>query len=915
MPTASTRFLNRESTLSASSNRESRDTTDGTNATDGKKREAFRESYQSHQPYSTSTIPPGRVPTMLQRRLVFQAFDASWTSLAVVAVVIAAAALVVLLSRYERKLVPAPVGYGLLLLRLCVIATLWLALLQPVMTWSVDRERTGRVVVSLDVSESMTTADKIATPAEKFRMAIGLGMIGNDQNQERTQRWLADFEADREPTWVDENETADAEKRKQLAKTRKEFVAGAFREIERLPRTEIARRLLLNDKPEGWLNELQKSFLIELRIFAGKSIPSEEETLAETVQKPPEGVGVNVTNLVAALDATAADQQSPVRAIVMLTDGRETSGSDAVAAARRWKDLNAAIYPVLVGSERRPKDIVLDALDVPPSAYLNDKPLAKVTLQAAGFEGETLSIVLEEIGGATQTKSVVVPKSESGLPPSATVEFALDATKLGRHQFTVRTDVLKAETRDDNNSRDFSLTVIDDKAKVLLVDGEARWEFRFLDSAFSRDERVRFERVLFEQPFMGILGETFYPRRLNFGAIDTPIEKSPLAEFDLVVIGDVSPRDLPEPVLTQLDKFVSDIGGTVVFIAGKRQMPQQYHSATLDKLLPLTNPRVVSLLDPPTTPPHLRGFHLRLTPDGERETTLQLAAELESNRTTWKSLPGHPWVMVGEVKPGATVLATADDGQPLPPEMERTRALIVQQYYGLGQVLWLGFDSTWRWRHRVGDQHHHRFWGQLARTAAQNKATAGNEFVRFGLEATDIPSGQDVVFRARWTPQTLARRPGVKGMVAIYPRQNAKPDEPVATIDLLPDPTRPAQHQGRWLAPSAGEYRAVLKIDGPPLGVAADKEVAAEFQIRGPLTKELGDVTATRTLLEQIAQASSGRLILPHQLSDLAKLIQPENLKTTESFEYTLWDHWGLMALLFGLLTAEWGLRKWNGLP
>ena len=59
---------------------------------------------------------------MLQRRLVFQAFDASWASLAVLAAVIAAATLVVVLSRYERKLVPAPVGYGLLVLRLCVIA-------------------------------------------------------------------------------------------------------------------------------------------------------------------------------------------------------------------------------------------------------------------------------------------------------------------------------------------------------------------------------------------------------------------------------------------------------------------------------------------------------------------------------------------------------------------------------------------------------------------------------------------------------------------------------------------------------------------------------------------------------------------------------------------------------------------------
>ena len=122
-------------------------------------------------------------------------------------------------------------------------------------------------------------------------------------------------------------------------------------------------------------------------------------------------------------------------------------------------------------------------------------------------------------------------------------------------------------------------------------------------------------------------------------------------------------------------------------------------------------------------------------------------------------------------------------------------------------------------------------------------------------------------------------------------------------------------HQGRWLAPTAGEYRAVLKIDGPPLGGGADKEIAADFLVRGPLTKELADVTATRSLLEQIAQVSRGKLLLPHQLGELPKLIQPDDLSIREAHEYTLWDHWLLLALLCGLLTAEWVLRKWNGLP
>lgn len=829
--------------------------------------------------------------------------------------VVAAAALVVLLSKYERKLVPAHIGYGLLLLRLAVIAVIWLALLQPVLTWTIDRERTGRVVVALDLSESMTTTDRIATKAEKLRTAIGLGMIGSDQNRDRWLRALADLEAEREPKWVDDDEAANAEQRATLTKSRKELVNETFQKLDKMPRAEIAQKLIGDkDKPNSWLAELQKSFNVELRVFGGKSVPSELETLADAVQKPPDAAAKSVTNLVAALE-TSSTEQSPIKAFVVLSDGRETSGSDPVSVARRWRDLNASVFPVLIGSERRPKDIVLDALDVPPVVYLNDKPIAKVTLQAAGFEGETLTVVLEKKEGESQTRTLVVPKADSGLPPVVVAEFLLDATQIGRQRFTVRTDVLEGETRDDNNSRDFSLLVVDDKAKVLLVEGEARWEFRFLEAAFARDERIRLERVVFEQPHLGVLAETFFPRRLSWPGPETPIEKSPLAEFDLVVIGDVSPLDLSEPLLAQLDKFVSDIGGTVIFTAGKRHMPMQYKSPILDKLLPLTKFRETNSLDPPDTPPHLRGFHLRLTPDGERDGGLQLGGDGETSRSTWKSLPGHSWAMIGDVKAGATVLATADDGQALPPEMERSRGLIVQQFYGLGQVYWLGFDSTWRWRHRVGDQHHHRFWGQMARTAAQNKASAGNEFVKFGLESTDVQAGQDVMFRARWTPPLLARRPDVKAKVAIFPRHDAKPDEPLATIDLTPDQARPSVHQGRWLAPNPGEFRAVLKIDGPPLGGPADKEIAADFLVRGPLTKELADVTASRALLDQMAQVSRGKFLLPHQLLELPKLIQPEDLAISETHEYTLWDHWLLLAVLCGLLTAEWILRKWNGLP
>src|SRR3569623_812199 len=96
-----------------------------------------------------------------------------------------------------------------------------------------------------------------------------------------------------------------------------------------------------------------------------------------------------------------------------------------------------------------------------------------------------------------------------------TLVFHIYVSRVGRQQFTVRTDVKKGESRDDNNTSTFGLSVVDDKLHVLLVEGEARWEFRFLDNAFRRDDRVDVHEVLYQQPSLGLNPEPFFPRQLN----------------------------------------------------------------------------------------------------------------------------------------------------------------------------------------------------------------------------------------------------------------------------------------------------------------------------------------------------------------------------------------------------------------
>ncbi|MDP6445706.1 MAG: hypothetical protein QF805_18065, partial [Pirellulaceae bacterium] len=72
---------------------------------------------------------------------------------------------------------------------------------------------------------------------------------------------------------------------------------------------------------------------------------------------------------------------------------------------------------------------------------------------------------------------------------------------------------------------------------------------------------------------------------------------------------------------------------------------------------------------------------------------------------------------VGKVGPHGKVLAehpTAEvDGKPVP--------LMVWQEYGAGKTMFVGIDSTWRWRFRVEDKYFGRYWGHLIRFMSRSK--------------------------------------------------------------------------------------------------------------------------------------------------------------------------------------------------
>ncbi len=239
--------------------------------------------------------------------------------------------------------------------------------------------------------------------------------------------------------------------------------------------------------------------------------------------------------------------------------------------------------------------------------------------------------------------------------------------------------------------------------------------------------------------------------------------------------------------------------------------------------------------------------------------------------------------------------------------------MIVHQSYGFGQVLWLGIDSTWRWRYRVGDKYHHRFWGQIGRWAATNKASAGNEFVKFGLDRGEIELGDDALIRARWSKKFRKLYPKMKAQVAILKFDDKNAPQPFAKVPFKPDGSRPLVDIARAVSLPKGRYKVRLLTPGAKLGNG--KPVETDLIVKDKLSLELQDLSSNRPLLAEVAKQSQGRVLLPDEVSQLRNLFRPPDADHLLGTEVQIWDHWMLMVLFFGLLTTEWVVRKLNGLP
>ncbi len=569
-------------------------------------------------------------------------------------------------------------------------------------------------------------------------------------------------------------------------------------------------------------------------------------------------------------------------AVIMLSDGIATEGVSLTEAAQNLKNAGVPLFAVGIGSAKPPHDIELADVLVDDDVFVNDVVSVQAQIKATGLEGQLAKLALRRDGESTplMEESIALPATGKTL----SVSLMDRPNKPGDVTYTVEIAPRDDETNKKNNLQSRTVSVRDEKIRVLLVQAYPSYEFRFLKTLLERDRTVQLSTYLQD-------ADPAYAAQDKSALRTFPVNRDDLFGYDVLVIGDVDPRLVPGSVWHNVRSFIADKGGGAVFIAGLRFLPWLYRdNPNVAALLPIKLQSLTAADNKADEVTH--GFLVRPTPLGLQSPGLQLGDSPNDTRQIWSKLAPLYWfVSCRQLKPGAQVLA---EGPANP--------VILFQYFGAGRVMFHAIDSTWRWRIGAGDKYFARYWVQTIRFLARGKLGKGRG-VQVTTDRREYHRGEVAHVRARFLDtQLLPTRDEVVVLVDAT-------GQPRRRVTLRSNPAVSGVYDASITDLTDGQYQILMvkpQVPGNP--------PAARFEVVAPLG-ELARTEMDAHALAAATETTHGKFYTVGDadglLADLpaGRRVPVENLPPI-----SIWNRWWLLAAFLSCMTSEWILRKRKGM-
>ena len=395
----------------------------------------------------------------------------------------------------------------------------------------------------------------------------------------------------------------------------------------------------------------------------------------------------------------------PVGAVVLLSDGSENAANGLGDLARptiqALRNRRLPVHTIGFGKEEVVRDVELNDVQVASHSMADSRIPATVSFRQRGFSGSKTLLAVRDGDKILGSREITL--GADGATQLETVYFASGAA--GVKNLRVSLGLLPGEENVGNNAFARLLNVSDDKRRILYVEGEPRWEYKFIRRAEDDDKIVQVASMLRTTENKIYRQGISDPKELEDGF---PVRAQDVFAYQGIILGSVEASYFTPVQQELLREFVDRRGGGLLFLGGRYSLGDGgWGGSSLVDLLPTVLPKSRNSFhrDPAT---------VELTPAGADSPIVRLMDDPGKKRRPLEEadlphgLPGRRHAKTGRHGAGRNACRRA-------------------------QTPLAGYPGLWTRPHR-GD-------GDLRQLAVANEPTAGGHSPRYVLAATAAVAG------------------------------------------------------------------------------------------------------------------------------------------------------------------------------
>jgi uncharacterized membrane protein len=633
---------------------------------------------------------------------------------------------------------------------------------------------------------------------------------------------------------------------------------------------------VLNTLNNGLIKSLQSKFQVRLYRL-GDHVARIEKLEQLNASAPATHIGDNLKEVLA--DSATL----PIGAVVLLSDGADNTGGIDLETISEIKRQRIPIHTVGFGREQMAHDIEVTDVQLPVRSLAKSRLQAVVTFHQHGFRGDKVRLAVRESGKVLASRDIVL-KSD-GAAQTEAVLFNAGEAGVKNLDFTI--DAMQAEDNKANNSLTRVLNVDNAKPRVLYMEGEPTWDYKFLRRAVEDDKNIELVSIV-RTTQNKIYRQGIANKDELKDGFPTKVEE--MFAFQGLILGSVEANYFTTAQQELMQQFVDRRGGGLLFLGGRNALADgAYDKPPFSDLLPVHLPNHKNTFHrEPATP--------QLTSSGRDSLITRIDENPDANFNRWKKLP---YLMnfqeAGQPKPGAVVLAEMTAaGNTLP--------LLITQKYGRGRTAVFATGGDWRWQmlQPVEDVSHEMFWRQMLRWLVSDTPT---RVVSSTPRSVLLDDGH-VHLRAEVRDTTYLPTSDAQVEARVV-----GPDGAAQSVELHPDALEQGVYSVDWDASRPGSYvteitarRGQQELGRDVVTFRREDGVAENFHLE-----------QNRDLLEKLSSQTGGRYYRPNEVTKLGEDIAYSDAGITVRETRDLWDMPIVFFFALLLCCTEWLLRrKWG---